>query len=190
MNIVKRVLFFIGRFSFFILVLAISIIMIFLSQDLDSAGLKSWSNFFTTIGTLLLSIINMYFGYKIEHQRQQRRNDTKEIEESLGKVSDSLYQIRILQKLPSVNDRDCQFYKIQNETKSILQDMPSPKRIKDTNTQREIENGITFIISSFLIPMNEFTNADDMLAKVSLDKVEEKITQACESMKNYEQSKL
>ena len=51
-----------------------------------SYGVKPWDKIFGLLGSALLSILNMYFGYKIERMRHRREREVRIFEDFLYQV--------------------------------------------------------------------------------------------------------
>lgn len=127
------------KYAFIVIILFIAYIAIFLS----SYGIQPWDKFSATGGSLLLSIISMYFGYKIERQRHRRENVVSEFLNFIRDIEKLMEQVNRIPFLISQNSNNKEtgrvWREIQLKNKTLLDNLPPLGDISDITIRNVLE---------------------------------------------------
>lgn len=178
------------KYAFIVVILFLAYVAVFFS----SYGVPPWDKFSATIGTLLLSIISMYFGYKIERQRNRRENEVRKFEDFVIEVGDLMEKVSRVDLLRSrQDDRELKrvWREIQCKDQELVDHLPSLFRISDPVTREALEdpwNDIKALLEVLNQITTETISKDTTTAmRISAD-MNEKLSLFRLKLINYEQT--
>ena len=122
------------KYAFIIIVLFLAYAAILLA----GYGIQPWDKFFATGGALLLSIVSMYFGYKIERYRHRRESEVEPFIKFMGDVGDLMEQVRRISHLPE-SDKRKKWSNIKQRSDVLLLALPSPTRLSRVEFVESLE---------------------------------------------------
>lgn len=164
-----------------------ALVFIYSAQVFQDQNLKGWANVFTTVGSVMLSMVNLYIGSRLQ-QARERKNERRQIRKSettihkefLGEVSNLIERHKRYQSLMKAdrqNEADLIWYEVKARIDDIQKQSPSANNISDEDYRLKIQQAIEQVTEE----------CDMLIINQSVDRLANKVTIAFSVLNEYEE---
>jgi hypothetical protein len=139
------------------IILLSSLTFIYSAQAFKEKNLQAWSDVFTTLGSIALSLISLHMGIRLQQAKEKRENkkanQKKEIEKIHGYLQDASFILRQLCRVQELlesgkyDESDLLKYHTDEQIKILQQGRPSTISITDKCFRDKIEEALAEVTS-------------------------------------------